>query len=195
MTSVAVVVLAAGDSSRFGTDNKLLAQFDGKPLVAHLIDSLSQLLFVQRIAVLNDDAGLLKEMFETGGFDIAINDKAKQGMGASIAAGIGRVGGADGAMIVLGDMPYIDVRTLKKIQAEFARNSQHRIVAPVFAGQRGHPVIFARSLFDELRLLTGDQGAKSVIEGHGPMLTQIPVDDRGVLMDVDTPADIRLDQA
>jgi molybdenum cofactor cytidylyltransferase len=93
---------------------------------------------------------------------------------------------AEGAFVFLGDMPRIPTEVLGPLAAAIAAGRV--AAAPVCAGRRGHPAIFARALFPDLVALSGDQGARSVLERVGPMLVE--TSDDGVLFDVDRPGDL-----
>jgi CTP:molybdopterin cytidylyltransferase MocA len=106
-------------------------------------------------------------------------------MGHSIAAAI-RTVPADwtAALICLGDMPFVTPATLQAL-ADAGR--EDRVVAPVHEGRRGNPVAWGRTFFPALAALTGDVGGGSILEGAGDRLISLPVDDPGILIDIDTP--------
>ena len=113
---------------------------------------------------------------------------AARGMGASLAHGVAQARGADGWVIALADMPRIAPETIRRIIAALEEGAP--IAAPARAGERGHPVGFAASLRDELLALTGDQGARAVLERHPGELKLVECDDPGILLDVDRKGDI-----
>jgi molybdenum cofactor cytidylyltransferase len=95
---------------------------------------------------------------------------------------------ADAVAIFLGDMPWITAASIDRLIAAAAAD---RIVLPEFNGQPGHPVIFGRRFWPELLLVTGDTGARSVLQAHPEAVQRVKVDDPGVLQDVDTPQALR----
>ena len=110
-----------------------------------------------------------------------------EGMAASLRAGIASLpADAAGVLVFLGDMPRVPAAVLGPLAAQIAAGSL--AAAPVFAGQRGHPAVFAAGLFPELLALIGDQGARKVLERVGP--SQVEAPDDGVLFDVDEVADL-----
>lgn len=113
------------------------------------------------------------------------NDAAA-GMGNSLAAGVRASATARGWVVALADMPAIRVATIRAVCEAIEGGA--RIAAPYFQGQRGHPVGFAASCLQELVHLEGDEGARSILAREPPL--RLDVDDRGILFDVDAPADL-----
>jgi molybdenum cofactor cytidylyltransferase len=112
-----------------------------------------------------------------------------EGMAASLRAGIAACApDAAGAFVFLGDMPRVPVLVLPALAAALAAGAA--AAAPVFAGRRGHPVLFSASLFDQLLSLKGDEGARAVLERLGGRLAGVEAPDDGVLFDIDRPEDM-----
>ncbi len=109
-------------------------------------------------------------------------------MGASLACGVAASAAADGWVIALADMPWIEAGTIGKVAAAVAQGAP--IAVPVVAGRRGHPVGFGAAFRDALTALGGDRGAKRLLEAHPHAVREIVVADRGILRDVDTPEDL-----
>jgi molybdenum cofactor cytidylyltransferase len=116
-------------------------------------------------------------------------DRAHEGMGATLASGVAATADSAGWIVALADMPWIAPATIESVAARLREGAS--IVAPIHAGQRGHPVGFAAAWFSELVALTGDGGARSVIARHAAAVQTIEVDDPGVLRDVDRREDLR----
>jgi len=111
------------------------------------------------------------------------------GMGATLRTGVASLpADAAGVFVFLGDMPRVPALVLPKLADAFAAGAP--AAAPIFEGQRGHPVLFARALFPQLLALTGDEGARTVLRGLGPRLALVESPDAGVLFDVDRPSDL-----
>ena len=186
----AVIVLAAGRGSRFlGPDHKL-AQSLGSlsvlgttlrqaiasqlPLIVVTTEPLAD---VARRSVAARDVVLVPEVGSGG--------QAGLGMGYSIAAGVLARPDAGGWLILPGDMPRIQPDTLQRVARELA---SHAVAFAQYKGRRGHPVGFSGELYSELVALTGDEGARRVIARYPAFA--VNVDDPGVLVDVDTLADL-----
>lgn len=112
-----------------------------------------------------------------------------QGMGSSIATGVAATPNAKAWLILPADLPLIQPETLRQLSAALL---QHDVVAPTVAGQRGHPVGFAKACQQDLLKLQGDLGAKYIIDQYD--LHLIPLEDMGCILDVDTPKALALAQ-
>jgi CTP:molybdopterin cytidylyltransferase MocA len=111
-------------------------------------------------------------------------------MGHSLAAGIRQVAAQWAfACVALADMPFIEPRTLQELWRSFQTGPADCIVQPEFQGKPGHPVIFPRACFSFLVQLTGDHGARALLQDNSRMLIQVEVADQGVIKDVDRPPD------
>lgn len=180
------ILLAAGAGSRFGGD-KLLAPLRGKPLVRHAIDALRPAL-TEIIAVVRPGSEALTVLLAQAGARVAVCEEASHGMGHSLACGARLVPADTNLLIALGDMPAVAPDTIARIIA--ALDGGAAVAVPCHHGRRGHPVGFAARLVPTLQALTQDQGARSVLLANADAVQEIPVDDPGVLADVDTAADL-----
>lgn len=112
-----------------------------------------------------------------------------EGMGATLRTGIASLPpDTSGAYVFLGDMPAIPPAILPALAEALAAGAP--AAAPRFEGQRGHPVVFSAALFTQLRTLAGDQGAREVLRGLGDKLALVETNDPGVLVDIDQPGDL-----
>jgi len=188
MTHITGILLAAGSSQRFGADKLMQTLPDGEPVAARACRNL--LVGTDSvIAVVRPGNAILAGRLQAEGAEVRICADAALGMGSSLAFGIGAVAGTDGWLITLADMPWISAATIKKIAD--ALRSGALIAAPTLQGRRGHPVGFSHLLRAELSALTGDAGAKSVIQAHKDKLQLIECDDQGILKDIDYPDDLK----
>jgi molybdenum cofactor cytidylyltransferase len=182
------ILLAAGAGSRFGGEKLVHPLEDGVAIAAHsarnLLAATSEV-----IAVVRWGDFPLYDMLEQEGCQVTMFREAAQGMGASLAHGVGHARGADGWVIALADMPRIAPATIGKIAA--ALEGGALIAAPAVKGERGHPVGFGTPLRDELLALTGDRGARAVMERHREAVKLIECDDPGILLDVDRKSDLQ----
>ena len=114
-------------------------------------------------------------------------------MGHSLANSIDELRHWDGAFVFLGDMPFVDIETLQGLKTALESDTEDssRIIVPVHEGQNGHPVGFGKDHFSALANLTGDQGAKPVLQSQADAVIKVSVEDAGVLKDVDRPEDIQ----
>ncbi len=186
-TRPTLIVPAAGQGSRFGgPQHKLAAEFDGRSVLAwtvlRAIESRLPLLVVTTESLLPLVSPLLAPR------DVLVISQAEalRGMGATIAAGVVERSGAPGWLVLPADMPLVRPASMLAVAAAL---EQHAVAYAQHRGRRGHPVGFAAELYSELIQLQGDEGARRVVArypAHG-----VELDDRGVLVDVDTEADLQ----
>jgi molybdenum cofactor cytidylyltransferase len=178
------ILLAAGFSRRFGAGNKLLQPLaDGTPMVLAAARKLRAAL-TDVLIVINSDADTLRHLLLENDFDTTICPHADQGMGASLAWAVRATSAAAAWIIALGDMPYIEMSTYRGVADMLVQPWD--IAAPVFQGQRGHPVGFGEAYRKGLVNLTGDQGARILLQGHKEYLKTFACEDEGVVLDIDT---------
>jgi molybdenum cofactor cytidylyltransferase len=182
------ILLAAGKSTRFGCMKQLATLPSGQTLLAassqHLRESIQRVLIV-----ISDDAALMAHAAHVGhthDCEVIINPRASEGMASSIQCAVRTTNNATGWLIALADMPFIKPPSIATIAA--ALTNATKIIVPTYQGQRGHPVAFGASYADELCQLTGDTGARDIINRHPLNVVLRPLDDAGILRDVDTPA-------
>jgi molybdenum cofactor cytidylyltransferase len=183
----AIVVLAAGAGSRYhGPQHKLSEMLGGeRVLVRTLRNALASqmpvvLVVSERIA--HEVAGLVPAR------DLVVVDAASQrtwGMGDSIAAGVAMRASAGGWLVLPGDMPLVRPASLRAVAGAL---DQQPIAYAQHRGRRGHPVGFAAEMFSELVMLKGDEGARRLLARYPT--APVELDDPGVLMDIDTAADL-----
>jgi len=186
-----IVVPAAGRGSRFGgAQHKLEQPFDGGTVLGatlrHAIQTQLPVVVVTTAAL----APLVGRQVALRDIVVLSASEAARGMGYSIAAGVTERSGAPGWLVLPGDMPLVQPGTLLAVATAL---EQQPVVYAQHKGRRGHPVGFAAELYSELILLDNDDGARRVVARY-PALG-VDVDDAGVLMDVDTPADLETLQA
>jgi len=186
----AVIVLAAGKGSRFlGADHKLAQRLGSATVLATtlrhavatqlpvIVVTTEALADVARRSVAARDVIVLPEAGAPGHEGL--------GMGYSIATGVSACPDAGGWLVLPGDMPMVRTTTLLEVARELAN---HAVVFAQHKGRRGHPVGFSAELYSELASLRGDEGARRLVARYPAV--GIEVDDPGVLIDVDTEADL-----
>jgi len=181
------ILLAAGSGSRFGGGKLLHPLSDGTPIGVASLRNLKNAL-TDVIAVVRNGDNQLRDLLEGEGVVVYVCKDANLGMARSFACGIAARQDAQGWIIALGDMPFLQPQTIAAVAASIAQTG--RIAVAAYRGERGHPVGFGRRYRDELLELKGDEGARSVIGRHPGDLEIVECGDRGVLRDIDTPADL-----
>lgn len=183
--TVAALVLAAGEGSRFGADKRHARLPDGRSLLAHSVERA--LAVFDEVRVVLRDGERAEDFGLPTGCRVIHSPDAALGMGHSLAAGVSSLAdsNAQAVAILLGDMPWIAPETLRQLADAASASS---ILFPLFDCQRGHPVLFGRDFWPELTRLCGDEGARTVVQAYRDRCVTLPVNDAGVLRDVDTPA-------
>jgi molybdenum cofactor cytidylyltransferase len=188
---VAAIVLAAGRSTRMAPDNKLLAGFDGVPMVRGVATTAVASGARPVVVVTGFQAGRVADALT--GLDITIvhNRAYGDGLSASLRTGLGALPpDCDGALICLGDMPAIESGDLRVLMAAFAAGEGRAICVPVRHGRRGNPVLWSAAFFGEMMALTGDTGAKGLIGRHEDCVTEVAMSSDSIFEDVDAPSDL-----
>ena len=184
----AVIVLAAGRSSRMGGPNKLLALHQGKPLVRHAVERALAAEAGPVTVVTGHQAEPVEQALAGLPVRFAHNADYAEGLSTSLKAGIAALPEeAGGAIVMLGDMPLVAPAVIRRLAAVFGEHPGAKAVVPTLLGERGNPVLIGRRLFAEIDRLSGDVGARRLIEAAGADLVETPVDDPGIHRDIDTP--------
>lgn len=181
------ILLAAGSSTRFGSNKLLHLLPDGTPIAIAAARNLKAAIPTS-LAVVHPDNLELVDLFATEGLTVVACRTATQGMGASLACGVRASSHATGWIVALADMPFIQPSTLMEISRQIEQGAP--LAAPVYLGQRGHPVGFGHEFFEELASLSGDQGARAIVRAHASRATLLPSADPGILADIDSTDDI-----
>lgn len=185
------VLLAAGQSSRFGSNKLLYPLIDNIPMLLLCAEKLSKAV-PGSMVVINRELIHLSKQLEQLGLHVIVNEQSEQGMGSSIACAVraseSLYPDATGWLIMLADMPYIETRTIEQMHKQLEQGAD--LVAPVYRQQRGHPVGFSRIYKNELLALNQDTGARDILKKYHGLLRLLPVEDEGILIDIDRPADI-----
>lgn len=183
-TRTGAVILAGGMSSRMGEPKQLL-QLGGKTLLGHVLEMVRGSKVDEVVVVLGHAAETIQQRIPTENVKIAINETYRQGMGTSLRTGLAALSaGVGGALIVLADQPFVRSETLD-ILMEQHHQSGAQIVIPMYKGFRGNPVLLDRSVFPEVMALSGDVGCRAIFGNHSEGILKAPVDDIGILLDVD----------
>ena len=188
------VILAAGDSTRMGFPKALLLTRDGTPFVVAIASSFAAAGIQDIVVVTGRDHERISDALAER--DLAIrprvvrNPDPSRGQLSSLLEGMEAVVTPDtpALVVTLVDVPRLDPHTVRLVVAEWQR-TQAAIVRPAIGDRHGHPVVFDRRLFAELRAAPADAGAKAVVRAHAHEILNVPVADEGCLVDVDTPQD------
>ena len=183
---IAGIVLAAGLARRMGRQ-KLLLQLQGKAVVRWAVERI--LGHVEDVVVVTgpDDTAIRQALSDLT-VRFVVNPRPQEGQGTSIGVGVGALKPWTGAaLIALGDQPRIPDTVVRALLEAFQRSGK-AIVAPLYQGVQGTPVVFSSEVFGELRALTGDAGARAVVKAQ-PDRVEAVAFDLAMPPDVDTPED------
>ena len=186
--NVSALVLAAGRSTRMGPVNKLLASLGGRVMVRAVVEQLEGSCVRPIVVVTGHESERVGEALAGAGVRLVHNPAYREGLSGSIRVGLASLPeSAEATIICLGDMPLIASRHVEKLVAAFDPAEGREICVPVFEGKRGNPVLFARRFFEEMATVRGDVGARHLIGEYEEYVCEVAMDDRAVLVDVDSP--------
>ena len=184
---IAGVVLAAGLSRRMGRP-KLTLDLDGRPVIRHTVEALTGAGIEDLVVVVPPASAALEAALAGLPVRFAINPMPEAGQAGSVVAGVRALSpAAEAALVALGDQPHVPRAVLVGL-CEAHRATRLPIVAPRYREGRGNPVLFASAVFPELLRLTGDQGARGVIDADPTRVALVPFD-LPMPRDLDTPDD------
>jgi molybdenum cofactor cytidylyltransferase len=182
---VATVILAAGSSIRFG-GAKQLASLNGKPLLQFALDTANDSSVSYVFLVLGDYSDEILEQVKLGRAQVIYNPEYKTGIASSVRAGVNNLpDDTTGAIIMVGDQPFLKKEHLEKMIEEFKAGCGTKIVALSHQGEARNPALIPRELFPKLNELSGDSGARDLVK-KSDQLSLLEVDDPAVFSDVDT---------
>jgi len=191
-TSITGIVVAAGRSTRMGRgqgESKLLLPWaDGRSIVETTVEALLASAVDEVIVVIGHDRQRIASRLESYSVRLVNNDDYEAGLSASIRCGVEAAGTTSrGFLIALADMPRIAPTTIDVLCNRLAHAGPDAIVVPVMDGRRGHPVVFGQDHRAGLLTLSGDKGARGLMEANTENVFEVAVNDSGIFADVDTP--------
>lgn len=185
---VSAIVLAGGSSRRMGEENKLLAHWQGRPLIRHVVDTALSCQASDVIVVTGHDAGCVRDALAGLNVRYVHNAHFEEGLSTSLRTGVGALASnCGGALILLGDMPRLRRGTVDELIACFDEQEGEKICIPLCEGRQGNPVVWPRKYFKDILDISGDRGAKKLLKTYGEHVIEHVTQDSGVLIDVDTP--------
>jgi len=186
-SKIGAIILAAGLSSRMGT-NKLLADVGGKPMIRHVAEAACASYADPVIVVTGHDAPKVRATLNGLNVEFVNNPNFTEGLSGSLRSGLSALPeDSDGAMILLGDMPAIDTTLIDRLIAAFDPGEQRAICLATRHGKRGNPVLWARRFFPEILAIEGDVGARNLIGTYSELVCEIEASNAAPLTDIDTP--------
>lgn len=183
---LAAVILSGGASSRMGSPKALLP-YQGRPFLEHLLQITARPEIGARKVVLGADADSIAKAIPLKAHEIVINPEWEKGQLSSIQAAVRKIpAGTDGMLLFLIDHPLISSALVGELIAQFYK-SKKPVVLPLYEGRRGHPVIFAASLYDELLRAPLETGARAVVWAHKDEVEEVRTNEEGCVLNLNDP--------
>jgi molybdenum cofactor cytidylyltransferase len=181
------LVLAAGSASRLGRPKQLL-DLEGRPVIRHVVDEALASTLDEVLVVLGAAADDVRSALPSDDrLRTAVNDEFAAGQASSLACGLRAVGASDAVVVLLGDQPGVSARVIDAVVGGWD-GERTPVVQAAYAGRRAHPTLLDRSIWWQLERLSGDQGARELLEHHPEWIRTVEVGGRPP-DDIDTEAD------
>lgn len=190
MTRVSAILLAAGESRRMGTLNKLALPVGGVPLLRRTARTLLASGLREVVTVLGHEAEAMRGLLTGLPLQLVENPRYREGQMSSVHCGLGALAGpCDGVMICLADQPLLTPADIDTLIEAFARRAQCGVLVPTYAGRRGNPVVLDFAQRDAI--LAGERhlGCRHLIERRPDLVTTCAMPDNHVVFDLDTIGD------
>lgn len=189
---IPAIVLAAGKSTRMGRPKANLVLDDGETFLCRIVRTFHAAGVDNVVVVVGHDADVILEAFSQTDAVARVVENAdyENGQLSSLIRGINAVDrpGILAALVTLVDVPCVTAATVRAVVERYLQTGAP-VVRPVHGDEHGHPVLIDRSLFDDIRRADPAHGAKVVVRAHVSAAGDVPVDDRGAFLDIDTMAE------
>ena len=189
---ISMIVLAAGKSVRMGGKNKLLTEIQGTPMIRRVVQASLESKVDEVIVVLGAEANKVQKVLTDLPCRVVVNKNYEKGQSSSVKAGLSEVSPMTRAVLVLpGDVAMIDFRSINMVIEEY-EGGKHSIVIAAHKGEAGHPILFDKQLFSEIKQVDEQTfGLKAVVKKHEGEVYLLETSSPNVLKDVDTPEDLK----
>ena len=196
---VAALVLAAGQSTRFGVDNKLLAYRGAAAVLSQVLAAVQGSCVDSAWIVTGHEAAQVRELAQSSWTSTMLplteiyNPQFASGMASSLVHGVAALDGTkvDAVLVCLGDMPEVTSEVIDTLACAFRLDPLHALYIPTWQGRLGNPVLIAAAWFDSVLGLTGDVGARILAETCPDRVKEVPCHSAAILLDIDTPDDLQ----
>jgi molybdenum cofactor cytidylyltransferase len=180
------LVLAAGEGRRFGGP-KLAAELDGVALLDHAVAAMLGVPAIERVVVvLGAHAEEISARADLGAVETLVCERWSDGISASLGAGVAELAGAEAIVVTLGDQPFVTAQVIAAIVDQL--DGRRPAARATYAGRPGHPVLIKRALFEQVRSLRGDEGARDLLAAAG--VRELECGHLCRPEDIDTPEDL-----
>jgi molybdenum cofactor cytidylyltransferase len=187
---LAAAILSGGASSRMGSPKALLP-YQGRPFLEHLLEITTHPKIGVRRVVLGAHAEPIAKAIPLKANEVVINEDWEKGQLSSIHAAIRSLPqGTDGVLLCLIDHPLISADLINDLITQFY-TTRARIVLPTYEGRRGHPVIFAASLYEDLLHAPIERGARAVVWEHADEIAELATNEEGCVLNLNDPETLK----
>jgi molybdenum cofactor cytidylyltransferase len=182
------LLLAAGSSKRMGKKNKLLAEISGTKMIVHVAEQINKSRVGKITVVTGYEGDQVKSALKHLVTNFVHNPNHTEGLSTSVKLGLNALPDEiDGVIIFLGDMPLIKSHHINRIIEAFDPTEGRSICVPVHGRKRGNPVLWGKQYLGEILSITGDVGARHLLEEYSDQISEVTIDNDAILFDVDTP--------
>ena len=184
---IAALVLAAGQGRRMGA-NKMATEVAGKAMLRHVLQAAAASQAEGLFVVTGHERETVEALAEGSGATLLHNADYAAGLATSLHRGLAALPPeVEGVVVLLGDMPKVSAAAIDRLIAAFDPLEGRSLCVPTWQGKRGNPLLFARRFFAEVQAIQGDQGARQLLGEYPDEVAEVPVEEPGVLLDLDTP--------
>ncbi len=189
-TRLSAIVLAAGESTRFGSSNKLLYEIDGQPLVRRTVATVAACPFVELVVVTGHQADEVERALSGVACRLVHNSCYRDGQATSVRAGLDALEApSDGVMICLADQPKLETQDIAALRKAFAEREGKAVVVPTHRGRRGNPIVIDRVASAEILDRGGSFGCRHFIERNSDLVLTVAMRRDAFVTDLDRPED------
>jgi molybdenum cofactor cytidylyltransferase len=195
---ISSILLAAGLSSRMGGENKLSKEINGLPLINHAIKNILGSAVNEIVVVLGYDKNVIKNIIKNNKkIKFCYNTDYESGISSSIKVGLNNISKKTEAFFIcLGDMPDVNqsiynklIKTRYNYNKKLKLEYKKEIIIPTYEGKSGNPVLFSKFIRNQIMSISGDDGAKKIIELNKKKILYVPLKSSGISLDFDTQED------
>ena len=188
---ISAILLAAGQSKRMGDQNKLTKEIQGSPLIKHSVKNILASSIDELIIVLGYQREIIEKLIDNNKkIKIVFNEKFESGMASSIKIGLNNLSEKTEAFFIcLGDMPMVNHDIYNQL---IKSKNNKEIIVPIHKGQQGNPVLFAKTMKEKIMNITGDVGAKKILELNEDKILNIEINDKNISKGFDTRNDFNI---
>ena len=182
---ISAILLAAGQSKRMGSENKLTKKIQGIPLIKHSVKNILDSSIDELIIVVGHQKEIIGKLIDKNEkIKFVFNKNFENGMASSIKIGMDNLSEKTEAFFIcLGDMPLVNQDVYNQLITSI---NNKEIIVPTYKGQQGNPVLFSKSIKEKIFTLQGDIGAKKILKTNESKILNVEINDQGITKDFNT---------